>query len=210
MNTYKDKYYNLFSIGYSGFSITEFVEVLHENQINAVADVRSVPFSKFKPEFNRDTLKSYLKEQQIQYVFLGDYCGARIDEPECYSNGKVDFNLVAKHPRFLKGIDRIEKGLKKYAIALMCAEKDPIKCHRMILVCRELRKKPFDIYHIISAKNVQSNNDAENRLMKAYNYDQSELFRDEGQQLIDAYNKQADKIAYVEKNEANTEAVQEE
>ena len=84
----------IYTIGYSSFSIEEFIKTIKKYKITAVADVRSQPYSQYKPEFNRENLKDKLNEHKIAYVFLGDQCGARIDEPECYSHGKVDFKLV--------------------------------------------------------------------------------------------------------------------
>ncbi|MBU3981454.1 MAG: DUF488 domain-containing protein [Proteobacteria bacterium] len=84
----------LFTIGYSGFTLNEFIDVLSRHGITAIADVRSVPYSKFKPEYNSDHLRIELKNNGIEYVFLGDLCGARIDANECYVNGKADYMRI--------------------------------------------------------------------------------------------------------------------
>jgi uncharacterized protein (DUF488 family) len=116
----------IFTIGYSTFSVDGFIETLNRNNITAIADVRSSPYSRFRPEFNRENLKQILLRNNIAYVFLGEECGARINAPECYINGKADYHLIANHPKFQEGLRRIREGLKRYRIALMCAEKDPI------------------------------------------------------------------------------------
>lgn len=128
----------LFTIGYSPHTYDSFLNILRKYQISALVDVRSSPYSQFKPEFNRETLKDLLKKHKIAYVFLGDYCGARVEDPTCYVNGKVDYNLVAKSQKFKEGLERIKKGMDIFRIALMCAEKDPITCHRTILISRNL------------------------------------------------------------------------
>ena len=113
------------TIGYAAHNVESFIAALKKFNITAIADVRSKPYSKFKPEFNKENLKKALVDNGIEYVFLGDNIGARIKAPECYKNGQVEYELISKHPLFQKGIDRLLKGMEKFSIALMCAEKDP-------------------------------------------------------------------------------------
>ncbi|MCK4468012.1 MAG: DUF488 domain-containing protein [Desulfobacterales bacterium] len=202
MNDQANKINELYTIGYSGFTLNEFINVLKKHGINAIADVRSVPYSKFKPEYNRDNLKAKLKNSSIEYVFLGDLCGARIEAQECYKNGKADYALIAKHPKFQEGIKRIKKGLEKYRIALLCAEKDPVSCHRMILICRHLSADDIKIFHIIDFRSVLTQSECEARLLKLFKLDQPDLFRDVNDQITEAYEKQAEKIAYVAESAA--------
>jgi len=112
----------------------------------------------------------------------------------------ADYNLIAKHPKFQEGLARIRKGLEKYRIALLCAEKDPVSCHRLILICRHLRMDGIRIFHIIDSERVLSQSECEERLRKLFKLDQPELFRDVNDQIEEAYNKQAEKIAYVAEN----------
>jgi uncharacterized protein (DUF488 family) len=188
----------IYTIGYSCHTFTSFVHVLLRYGVSAVADVRSQPYSRFKPEFNQDILSKSLKENDLVYVFLGDLCGARIEAPECYINGKVNYNLISRHPKYLKGIDRILKGIQKYSVALMCAEKDPISCHRTILICRSLLTKGLSIKHILCDGAIEDHHDSELRLMRILNLDQPNMFVTEKQRLDKAYDLQADKIAYEE------------
>ncbi|MCI5148865.1 MAG: DUF488 domain-containing protein, partial [Candidatus Electrothrix sp. MAN1_4] len=102
----------------------------------------------------------------MSYVFIGDLCGARIEEPSCCINGKVDYSLVAKNQKFLKGLERIKQGMQEYRIALMCAEKDPITCHRAILICRNLLSDEMKIKHILSDGTVEEHKESEQRLLK--------------------------------------------
>ena len=111
MEQYK---YRIYSIGYATHTIESFINTLKKFNITAIADVRSQPYSKFKPEFNRENLKQALINDGIEYVFLGDNIGARIEAPECYKNEKPDYHLISKHPLFQKGVGRILKGMKKY------------------------------------------------------------------------------------------------
>jgi uncharacterized protein (DUF488 family) len=193
---------NLFTIGYSSFEISEFVKTLQQNKINAVADVRSSPYSKFKPDFNRETLKEELKKKNIEYVFLGENCGARINDPSCYIDGKASYDLIKETEQFKKGLNRILQGLDKYTIALLCAEKDPITCHRNILVCRNLKRFNIDIYHILSPDEIEKNSQSEERLLKLFSLEQNELFLGKEDLLEEAYNRQGELIAYTERGGA--------
>ena len=142
------------------------------------------------------TSKGELNKSNIAYVFLGEECGARINDPKCFTDGKVDYRLVAKNARFNEGLERIKKGLEKFSIALMCAEKDPITCHRAILVCRSLLSADIDINHILSNGSVEKHKDSEQRLMGLFDLNHPDMFHSEEQRLEDAYSRQGEKIAY--------------
>jgi uncharacterized protein (DUF488 family) len=188
----------LYTIGYSKYSLESFVNTLAKYGINAIADVRSTPFSRFKSEFNKDCFSEYLNKQGIKYVFLGKECGARFGDRNCYIDGKADYKLIAQHEVFQKGLKRIREGLKKFNVALMCAENDPIYCHRMILICRSLKQFNTPIYHIFNIDKIESQYKAEIRLLKLFNLDQLKLFDSKNDQLMRAYDKQGDKIAFKE------------
>jgi uncharacterized protein (DUF488 family) len=194
---------NIFTIGYSTYSLEQFISTLKKHSITAIVDVRSSPYSKFKPEFNRNTLQSALNEHEIEYVFLGEFCGARIDDPSCYQDGKVDFNIVAKSDKFKIGINRILSGVNKYTVALMCAEKDPVTCHRFVLICKNLKDDNINLFHILENSKIEKHSESEFRLLKLHKLDQPELFRTHEQRLHDAYNRQGSKIAYKKIEEDN-------
>jgi uncharacterized protein (DUF488 family) len=127
---------------------------------------------------------------------LGDVCGARVEDPSCYVNGKVDYALVAENPKFKEGLKRIINGMEKFRIALMCAEKDPITCHRTILICRNLTSRGINIKHILSNGRIEDHKDSEQRLLKLFKLNYPDMFRSEQQLLNDAYSRQGEKIAY--------------
>ncbi len=195
----------LYTIGHSSHSLLHFINLLKRNAITAVADVRSVPYSQFTPHFNREMLSENLKQEDIEYVFLGDNLGARIDAPECYEDGKVVFRLVEKHPKFIEGIKRLKKGMASYRIALMCAEKDPITCHRTILVCKHLKSEGVNIKHILSDGTIEDQNTSEERLMRLFRLDHPNLFKANSERLEEAYCRQSQEIAY-----SNTDSLQKE
>jgi len=186
----------LYTIGYSSFSIEQFIDTLKQYNITALADVRSQPYSRYRPDFNRESLNSTLKTHNIAYVFLGDLCGGRIDAPDCYVEGRADYTLIAKHPKFQKGLGRIRQGTEKYQIALMCAEKDPIMCHRAILICKNLVSENIRIVHILEGGGLESHEETERRLIRLSQLDQPSLFKPSNNSLEKAYRMQAEKIAY--------------
>ena len=205
--------YNLYTIGYSGFSLESFVIALKERNIQAVADVRTSPYSRYFADYNRDRLKPFLNYNKIYYVFLGDELGARPSNKELYSNdGKVDFTKVWKDEFFLSGIQRVLNGLEKFPLTLMCAEKDPSKCHRAILVARALNKmhKDIQIFHIQPNAQDESQQLLDNRLLQEEKLGGNQMLLTEGdlkfnfpskEECIEvAYLRRGKEIAY---NEAN-------
>jgi len=143
---------HLYTIGHSTHSTEKFVELLSEHSITAVCDVRSSPYSKYNPQFNRETIQKDLKGYGISYVFLGKELGPRSDDPSCYKEGKVQYHKLAEADSFRHGLERIKKGMQSYRIALMCSEKDPVTCHRTILICRHLRPDEIEIRHILGRR----------------------------------------------------------
>ena len=196
----------LFTVGHSNRSDAEFVELLRCHGVTAVADVRSQPYSQYLPHFNREPLKQLLSASDIAYVFMGDELGARRSETECYVDGQAKYELIAQTPAFHAGLERIRTGVSQHVVALMCAEKDPMTCHRAILVARALRSE-FDIRHIVSDEELESHEKLEQRLLRRWNLDGKGLFLTDDELLQDAYRKQAAKIAFVEQEltSANSE-----
>lgn len=123
----------IYTVGHSNHSIEAFISLLQKHGITALADVRSHPYSRHHPQFNRETLQRALRKVDINYVFLGKELGARSENPKCYRNGKVQYGLLAREPSFQEGLARLRKGMESHRIAMMCAEKEPLDCHRTIL-----------------------------------------------------------------------------
>ena len=185
----------LFTIGHSTLNLDAFIALLVENEVTAVADVRSSPYSRHSPQFNTDSLRLALFAHQIQYAFLGKELGARRSEPECYVDDVAKYELIASTDAFARGIHRLRSGLAAYRIALLCAEKDPLTCHRMILVCRYLRDD-VAIKHIIDPGECETQEQAEERLLKLVGLPDRDLFRSRGELLHESYSKQGYQIAY--------------
>ncbi|MBN1343231.1 MAG: DUF488 domain-containing protein [Phycisphaerae bacterium] len=158
--------YVLHTIGHSNHTIEAFLDLLKRYAITAVADVRSSPYSRYCPQFNREVLRAALEQEGIAYVFLGSQLGARPEDPDCYEDDRVSFKRLAVSERFARGIERLIEGLAKYSVGLMCSEKDPIDCHRTILVCRNLRDRGVAIRHIMEDGAVEEHEQTERRLVK--------------------------------------------
>ena len=189
----------IFTIGHSTHSIDVFIELLLQHEITAICDVRSIPYSQYNPQFNREHLKQMLVKYNIVYVFMGKELGARSENAQCYRHGQVQFDRLAREPLFIKGINRLREGMKKYRIALLCAEKDPITCHRTILVCRNLRAIDIEIQHILEDGTLEHHHDSEQRLMRLHKIE-PDMFHNKAQCIEDAYDRQAEKIAYIDKD----------
>lgn len=187
----------MFTIGHSTHPVETFLNLLRAHGVTALADVRSSPYSRFNPQYNRENLKPVLERAGIAYVYLGKELGPRSDDPSCYENGRVSYEKLAQTEAFRHGLQRLLKGAQTHRIAIMCAEKDPIVCHRMILICRALRSEPVDIRHILEDGTLETLKASEERLMKLLNIRQLTLFdRSKEDLILRAYAKQAERIAY--------------
>ena len=191
----------LYTVGHSVHPIDHFIGILKKNGIEAVADVRSSPYSKFTPQFNREALSKSLKREGIQYVFLGDELGARRDEPQCYEGRKVIYRKVAALPSFLQGIIRLQEGASKMRVAIMCAEKDPLTCHRTVLVAHFSREQFSNTLHILEDGGIETRQEADLRLLREYKLDKEDFFSSYSERLELAYAKRAEKIAYEENHD---------
>ncbi len=160
----------IFTIGHSAYSIELFISLLNRYQINCIADVRSVPYSQYTPQYNMNDLKGALKSHGIIYVYFGKELGARREERELYTpEGYLDFEKVSKNIVFQSAVERIQKGIDKgINIALMCTEKDPIDCHRSIMVARQFHENKYKVGNILTDGSLQSQDDIEQRLLDLY------------------------------------------
>lgn len=158
----------VYTIGHSTHGINYFIDLLKTHGINCVVDVRTLAASRFNPQYNKNKLSATLKEQGITYIHMPEEFGARHTDPSLLTNGRVDFDKVRKSTSFNKGIERLRHGLNKgFSIALMCAEADPLECHRFSLISFALRDE-FEVYHILKDKSVITNLELEQELLKKY------------------------------------------
>ncbi|MDP3849824.1 MAG: DUF488 domain-containing protein [Luteolibacter sp.] len=192
----------LFTIGHSTHDFAKFLELLKQHRIEVVADVRSRPFSRLE-WFCRPALEKELRANGLRYVFLGDELGARRVERECYIGPRADYGLIAGTPAFQQGIERLRDGVLKFRVALMCAEKDPLDCHRTVLVCRYAQEFA-EIFHILSDGRLESHAAAEERMMAPYVSPEGDMFRSRIELLNDAYKRRGEEINYVEQPQTSS------
>lgn len=190
----------LYTIGHSTHPAERLIELLKQHGITAVADVRSAPYSRTNPQFNRETLKETLKRSGIAYVFLGEELGARTDDPSCYEQGKVQYDRLARTPLFRRGLDRVIEGMKRHRIALLCAEKEPLSCHRTILVSRHVSAAGPRVEHILADGSVEPHEEAISRLISLLGIPGEDMFRTRADVVEDAYRAQGARIAYEKKD----------
>ena len=156
---------SLYTLGHSDHPVDLFLGLLARHRIDAVADVRSVPFSRRNPHFSRDSLRSSLAARAIGYVHLGAELGGRSDDPRCYENGQVQYDRVARTRSFLRGVERLEQAIGKQRVAVMCAEGEPLHCHRTLLVAPAMQQRGHEVAHILRDGSVEAHEAAMDRLL---------------------------------------------
>jgi len=170
---------------------------LRNNGITAVADVRSSPRTRVNQDFSQPYVERVLSEAGIHYLFLGEELGARSSDESCYENGRVVYDRLAKQTMFQDGLDRVEMSAEKYIVAVMCAEKDPLQCHRCILVARHLLARNLDVSHILADGSTETHQETVLRLKHSLNLVvQRDMFKTDDELTQLAYSLQEEKIAY--------------
>lgn len=202
----------LYTIGHSLHSIDQFIKLINSHDINCIIDVRSTPYSRFSPQFNTNELKKFLNINYKYYIFMGEEFGARRSESSLYDiNGLLDFEKVTKSNLFQAGVKRVKSGLNKgYKIAFMCTEKDPLDCHRSILVGRAFSDEKFEVSNIHDDGSIESQTDLEERLLELYFPDrnQTSIFdileggKSKEELIVEAYRLRNKDIGYKIENEA--------
>lgn len=191
----------IYTIGHSNHPIDRFISLLKQHAVDAIADVRSSPFSKHNPQFNRSELRKHLKNNDISYVFLGNELGARSQNSEDYENNRVSYKRLASHEEFRSGIERILTGSKKHTVAIMCAEKEPLDCHRTILVAQALGSRGAEIEHILADGRIESQEFAIDRLVRELVPSTGDLFSPNSNPVAEALRIREEQIAYVRQGE---------
>lgn len=140
----------LHTIGHGNRSAEDFLALLQSYGIQYLADVRSRPYSRYNPQFNRETLKAFLEKHGIRYVFMGHALGGKPEDRSCYnSSGKIDYEIVRTKDFFLRGIERLKTAYTKgIHLAVMCSESNPCDCHRSKLIGQALHARQIELCHI--------------------------------------------------------------
>lgn len=194
-------FHPLFTLGHSNLSSGQFIACLKGAGVEVVADVRSRPHSERFPHFSRAVLEKTLRQEGIGYLFLGEELGGRPDDADAYrENGVVDYAARRKSYAFQSGIDRVLKELEARALALLCAEEDPLDCHRFLMIAPALLTAGVSPVHIRRDGRLESQREAEDRLLSEHGFSSTlgnTLFPEvRGQALEKAYELQATKCAF--------------
>ncbi len=186
----------LFTIGHSAHPLAVFLDLLRQHSISAVADVRSAPYSRYCPHFGKDALFRSLGDTDIKYVFLGRELGGRSGDPSCYENGRIRYSRLVRRPEFRDGIERLKKGAADHRVALMCAEREPLECHRTILVSPVLEEEGLPVAHIHADGRLESHEEAMDRLIDLVGLSYDDLFRSREEIVAEALLRQEGRVAY--------------
>jgi uncharacterized protein (DUF488 family) len=197
----------IFTIGHSTCAFERFLALLRLANVNAIADVRTLPFSRHFPHFNHDALSNKLGEYGISYAFLGAELGGRPKDRKFYTSGVADYEKMAKGGEFQEGLLRVIEGAKHYRIALMCSEHDPLDCHRCLLAGRALAERDLTVGHILTNGDILSHAHIEERLLELSGRNTNDLFASRHERLALAYQERARKVAFAEAQPVNQEFV---
>jgi uncharacterized protein (DUF488 family) len=195
----------LFSVGHSNLTLAGLVDLLRGAGVTAVADVRSAPYSRRLPHFNRDELKEGLRAAGIAWAFLGDQLGGRPRDRGLYdADGRVDYEAVRRTAAFREGLRRLLDGAARYAVAMLCGEEDPLVCHRGLMIAPALAEAGAAPAHIRNGGRIDSNAETEERLLGLFPDLRAEMVQRDlfvplpgrAAVLAEAYRRQARKAAF--------------
>jgi uncharacterized protein (DUF488 family) len=203
----QEQRHNILTIGHSTYALEHFLALLQNASVTAIADVRTLPFSRHFPHFNHDVLRDKLREYGISYVFLGAGLGGRPKNRKFYTRGVADYEKMAKSGEFQEGLIRVIEGAKHYKIALMCSEHDPLDCHRCLLAGRALSERNLPVGHILTNGDILSHAHIEERLLELSGRNTNDLFASRHERLALAYLERARKVAFAEAQPVDQEFV---
>ena len=184
------------TIGHSTHTFEEFLVLLRQHDVTAVADVRSAPYSRFNPQFNRDVLAGALDAEGIRYVYLGNELGGRSRGLKSYKDGRIRYERVRRTKSFRNGLVRVVDGAARHRIALMCVEKEPLDCHRTLMVSLALDEKGVGVAHIHADGHLEPHGGAMDRLLKLRKLSGEDLFRTREDRIAEAVAKQSRMVAH--------------
>ena len=194
-------YLPFFTVGHSNLDFLQFVKLLQDRSVDLLIDVRSQPRSGRFPQFSQPGFDKMIEDAGIGYLFLGEELGGRPDDADAYrQDGVVDYRARRKSYAFHAGVERVWNELQHASCALLCAEEDPLECHRFLMICPELVQTGIRPLHIRKGSKIESQEDAENRLLATHGFGgvaADTLFpQSRTDALEEAYDLQAGKFAY--------------
>lgn len=161
----------LFTIGHSNYEFPDFLALLRKHAVEIVCDVRSRPQSFRFPQFDQEPLRQSLAEHGVRYEFLGEELGGRPSDPKLYRpDGCVDYAACARSFGFQRGFERLVELNRVSAVALLCAEEEPLECHRFLMICPALVEAGILPLHIRSGGGVEAQRETEDRLLALHGF----------------------------------------
>ena len=205
------------TIGHSNHSLVDFMGLLQAQAVSTVADVRTSPYSRYTPHFNHDTLRQALEASGLDYAFLGGELGGRPADRSCYDEaGRVLYERVAETDAFDDGLRAVMCLADQGRVALMCSEKDPLDCHRTLLVARVLAERGVSVRHILADGSVEDHDAAMDRLVEEDRregslglYPSGDMFRTRADIVADTIARRAGKVAYKDSEGSSPLAIRE-
>jgi uncharacterized protein (DUF488 family) len=188
--------FDLFSIGHSNIPAERFVALLRDAGVEAVADVRSTPFSRRFPWFSAKALAATLKQHDMAYLPYGEGLGGRPADASLYRDGVADYEAMAQRPEFLAALDRLIADAARHRVCLMCAEREPLDCHRCLLVTRALAERGLAVGHILHDGTVEPHTATEQRLLTLCQQADDLFVTGQRERLAAAYRHRARAVAY--------------
>ena len=191
--------YRILTVGHSNHKADVFLQLLVRHGVDEVVDVRSAPYSRYASQFNHDALRDTLEDVGIGYAYLGGELGGRPADRSCYDpDGRVRYDRVADTEQFDDGIRSVIRAADERHVALLCTEKEPLECHRTLLVARALAERGVAVQHILADGALESHGEAMTRLVEAHKLPpEGDMFRTREDVILEALERQARKFAYV-------------
>ena len=187
------------TIGHSTHTWERFVALLRGAGVTAIADVRSAPYSRHSPHFSQDALAGGLRAAGIAYVPLGKELGGRPASKSLFRDGVADYERMAATARFAASLGRIIEGASRYRICLMCSERDPLDCHRCLLIGRRLQEREVRVRHILADGTIQPHEVIEERLLAVTGMSNDDLFAAPSERLSFAYRERSRRVAFADR-----------
>jgi len=166
------------TIGHSNHAIERFVDLLKVGGVALLVDVRSMPYSRRFPQFGKERLAKSLAEAGIAYAHEGAALGGK---PE----GGAGYDALAERQAFKDALGRLIERARNTTLCLMCAEKEPIDCHRTVLVSRRLAEQGVAIDHLLADGGTRPHHEVEEALLAKNGG--PDLFEDRTARLARAY-----------------------
>ena len=188
--------FDLFSIGYSNIAAERFIALLRDAGVTAIADVRSTPFSRRFPWFSGKNLAATLAQHGMTYLAYGEALGGRPRNAALYRDGVADYEAMALQPEFQAGLERLGADAVRLRVCLMCAEREPLDCHRCLLVARALAARGLAIGHILHDGTIEPHQATERRLLSLTKTDNDLFAPGQDERLAAAYRRRARAVAY--------------